>query len=65
MALYGEKLSEDEEDDFDYVKRKLSRDEFSYNKHYPINVNLECKDKDIGELLLHSGILSLEKILYQ
>ncbi|SDV99360.1 small GTP-binding protein domain-containing protein [Kandleria vitulina] len=65
MALYGERLSEDEEDDFDYVKRKLSRDEFSYEKHYPINVNLECKDKDIGELLLHSGILSLEKILYQ
>ena len=65
MALYGEKLSEDEEDDFNYVKRKLSREEFSYEKHYPMNVKNECKDKDIGELLLHSGIISLETILYQ
>lgn len=65
MALYGENLSEDEEDDFDYLKRKLSKDEFSYEKHYPINVDMDCKDKDIGKLLLHSGILSLEKILYQ
>ena len=65
IALYGETLSEDETDDLNYVKRKLSQAEFSYEKHYPSKVNLECKDKDIGELLLHSGILSLEKILYQ
>ena len=30
MVLYGEKLSEDEQDDIDFVKRKLKRNDFSY-----------------------------------
>ncbi len=64
MALYGEKLSEDEQDDIDFVKRKLNRDEFSYEKYYSVDVNIKCSDKELGELLLHSGILSLEKIIY-
>lgn len=65
MALYGEKLSEDEQDDIEFVKRKLKKDDFSYEKYYPIDVKVKCKDKELGELLLHSGILSLEKIIYQ
>ena len=64
MALYGEKLSEDEQDDIDFVKRKLKRDDFSYEKYYPVDVKVKCRDGELGELLLHSGILSLEKILY-
>ena len=64
MALYGEALSEDEEDDLEFVKRKLARDDFSYEKYYPVTVNANCKDKELGELLLHSGIVSLEKIIY-
>lgn len=64
MALYGEKLSEDEQDDIDFVKRKLKRDDFSYEKYYPIDVKVKCRDEELGELLLHSGILSLEKIIY-
>jgi GTPase Era involved in 16S rRNA processing len=64
MALYGEALSEDEEDDLEFVKRKLARDDFSYEQYYPVTVNANCKDKELGELLLHSGIVSLEKIIY-
>ena len=64
MALYGEKLSEDEQDDIDFVKRKLKRDDFSYEKYYPVDVKVKCSDEELGELLLHSGILSLEKIIY-
>lgn len=64
MALYGEKISEDEQDDIDFVKRKLKGEDFSYEKYYPVNVSINCSDKELGELLLHSGILSLEKIIY-
>lgn len=39
MALYGDILSEDEEDDLNFVKRKLSREDFSYEKYYPVNVD--------------------------
>ena len=64
MALYEEELSEDEQDDIDFVKRKLKKDDFSYEKYYPVDVKVKCRDKELGELLLHSGILSLEKIIY-
>lgn len=64
MALHGEELSEDELDDIDFVKRKLKREDFSYEKYYPVDVKVKCNDKELGELLLHSGILSLEKIIY-
>ena len=57
-------LSEDEQDDIDFVKRKLKRDDFSYEKYYPVDVKVKCRDEELGELLLHSGILSLEKIIY-
>lgn len=65
MALYNEELSEDEKDDLDFVKRKLQREDFSYEKYYPVEIQTESNDKELGELLLHSGILSLEKIIYQ
>lgn len=65
MALYNEELSEDEKDDLDFVKRKLQREDFSYEKYYPVELPTENKDKELEELLLHSGILSLEKIIYQ
>lgn len=65
MKLYGEELSEDELDDIEFVKRKLQRKDFTYEEYYPVTINVNCKDKELGELLLHSGILSLEKIIYQ
>jgi len=65
MALYNEELSEDERDDLEFVKRKLHREDFSYEKYYPIEIQTGGNDKELEELLLHSGILSLEKIIYQ
>ena len=64
MALFGEELTEDEQEDLEFVKRKLKKEDFSYDKYYPEDVNVDCNDMELGNLLLHSGILSLEKILY-
>lgn len=66
MNLFGEELNDDENDDLDRFYRKLSKEEYQLNKYYPtgyqdINVS---EDKN-QQLLLHSGILSLEKILYE
>ena len=65
MEIYGEQLSEDERDDLEFVKRKLKKGEFSYEKYYPdyAEVNIKLQD-DLGEVLLHSGILSLEEMIY-
>ncbi len=65
MSLYKEKLSEDEIDDLEYVKRKLKKEDFSYEQYYPDTIEADVFGDEIKELLLHSGVLSLEKILYQ
>ena len=65
MALNNEILNEDELDELDLLKRKLKRDEFSYEKYYKVSVNEQSYKNEIEELLLHSGILSLEKMLYE
>lgn len=66
MVLYNEQLSEDELDDLELLKRRLKKEEFSYEKYYPnySDIKLKGKMKEEKELLLHSGILSLENILY-
>lgn len=65
MILYGEELTEDEIDDMQFALRKLRKDDFSYEKYYPFSIDITCHNKEVQELLIHSGILSLEKILYQ
>ena len=62
MKMYGESLSEDEEDDLAFCERKLNREHFRYNEYYPSEINTE--DGELQKLLLHSGILSLEHIIY-
>lgn len=66
MDLFGEELNEDELDELDRFYRKFGKEEYQLNRYYPAD------DLDIGvledknqQLLLHSGILSLEKILYE
>ncbi|MFR3728271.1 dynamin family protein [Lacrimispora sp.] len=66
MSLYGELLNDDEQDELEGFYRKLSREKYQFNNYYPEG----CKDIAISEdkneqLLLHSGVLSLEKILYE
>lgn len=65
MSLYGESLTEDELDDLDFVKRKLKKEEFSYERYYPVQVYGGYKDNETATLLLHSGILSLEQMIYE
>ena len=62
MVVYSMLTPEDKEE----IEEIISQSDFveSYEKYYPVDVKIKCKDKELGELLLHSGILSLEKILY-
>lgn len=67
MNLFGEELNDYEMDEIDILYRKFSRDEYQLNKYYPSNyqdISDISEDKD-QQLLLHSGVLSLEKILYE
>lgn len=66
MDMFGEELNDDERDELDRFYRKLSKEEYQFNRYYPeyyqqFNIS---NDKN-HQLLLHSGILSLEKILYE
>lgn len=65
MNLFGEELNDDEMDELDMFYRKLSKDEYQLNKYYPrAYQNISVTEDKNQQLLLHSGILSLEKILY-
>ncbi|MCH5193404.1 MAG: dynamin family protein [Oscillospiraceae bacterium] len=64
MVIYGEKLTEDEEDDLNFRKRKLSKEEFQYYRYYDVEAPLIDETKEDEVLLRNSGILSLEKIIY-
>ena len=60
-------LDEDEQDEFERLERKLSKEGYQFDTYYPRNVQektsflLEKKD---CQLLMHSGILQLETIIY-
>lgn len=64
MSLYGEQLSEDEIDDLNYRKRKLSKEEFMYYTYYDIESPKIDEGNDMERLLRNSGLLSLEKMIY-
>lgn len=65
MEKFNCKISEDERDDLEYLKRKLSRDEFQYNLYYGNDAEEIDKSDELDNLLLHSGILNLENIIYE
>jgi hypothetical protein len=65
MSLYGEDLTDDEIDDLEFRKRKLSREEFQFFKYYDAAVPEIQEGDELGLLLRNSGILSFEKIIYQ
>ena len=65
MSLYGKELSEDEEDDLNFLKRKMSKSEFAFETYYSCRIEQPIeKNNEITNLLVHSGILSLENIIY-
>ena len=64
MALFGEELTDDEMDDMDFRKRKLSRDEFRYDKYFDIPSAKIDETNDNEVLLRNSGILAVEQLIY-
>lgn len=65
MSIYDMKLSDDEIDDREFRKRKLSKEKFRYDKYYDIPPYTVDEKNEDEVLLRNSGILSLEKILYE
>lgn len=66
MSLFGEVLNDDEQDELDSFYRKLKREKYRLNTYYADGYKDFFISKDKNEqLLLYSGILSLEKILYE
>ena len=66
MEMFGEKLDDDEMDELHRFYRKLNRGEYKFNQYYPKEFQeLNVSEDKNQQLLLHSGILSLEKILYE
>lgn len=64
MAIFGEKLTDDEIDDMGFRKRKLSKEEFRYDMYYDI-LSPKINENDENEVLLrNSGILALEQLIY-
>lgn len=66
MSFFGEVLNEDEQDELEVFYRKLKKEKYQLNTYYPEDYkNVSVSDDKNEQLLLHSGILSLEKILYE
>lgn len=64
MSIFGETLTEDEIDDMEFRKRKLSRDEYRYDKYFEEEApGIDIKNEN-EVLLRNSGLLSLEKLIY-
>lgn len=65
MSLYGEPLSEAELEEMTDLMRILKKEDFSYEKYYSNVIDDTEKVSDsIYQLLVHSGVLALEKIIY-
>lgn len=67
MSIFGEVLDEDDQDEFERMARKLKKDEYQFDTYYPNSNDGNIKLDNTAEnyqLLLHSGVLQLEKIIY-
>lgn len=64
MSMFGETLTDDEIDDMDFRKRKLSKEEFRYDKYFSVPTPIIDEKNESEVLLRNSGILSLEKMIY-
>lgn len=66
MSLFGETLNEDEQDELEMFYRKLKKEKYQFNRFYSAEYNnIVVSEDENQQLLLHSGLLSLEKILYE
>jgi GTPase Era involved in 16S rRNA processing len=65
--IYSGMLNEDEEDEFERLVKKLNKEEYQFDTYFPEDVRNKVDIKVLDEkyqLLLHSGILHLETIIY-
>ena len=62
--LYGETLNDDEIDSLDFFVRKFKKSSFFYEKYYPTRIQVSDETNEVEILLVHSGITSLEKIIF-
>jgi hypothetical protein len=63
-VLYGETLNDDEIDSLDLFVRKFKKSSFFYEKYYPTRIQVSDETNEVEILLVHSGITSLEKIIF-
>lgn len=67
INIFGERLNEDEQDELKQMSRKLQKEEYNFDTYYPEDtqraIQFETADQS-RQLLLHSGILQLENIIY-
>lgn len=67
MKIFGETLDEDEQDEYDRMSRKLKKPEYQFGAYYPADVQgsiPSIETDESNQLLLHSGLLHLENIIY-
>lgn len=67
MELFHENIDEDEQDEYNLLSRKMKKLEYQFDKYYPEEireaVSIESENEGY-QLLLHSGVLHLEKLIY-
>lgn len=67
MKMYGEPMDEDELDELERMARKLKKPEYQFDTYYPDGIRntiqVSC-DTDEATLLMHSGVLQLEQMIY-
>ena len=66
QKLFDETLDEDEVDELERMKRKLRKEEYQFDSYYPNVLHDEAINYDDSNhvLLLHSGVLHLENLIY-
>jgi GTPase Era involved in 16S rRNA processing len=67
MNIFAESLDEYDRDEYELLLRKMKKPEYQLDTYYSDviadDVHLDCDDES-HQLLLHSGLLHLEKIIY-
>lgn len=66
MKIFGEELDEDEEFEFSRMSRKMKKDEYQFNRYFSdgTHPSVDVEGTDAHQLLLHSGIMNLENMIY-
>lgn len=67
MAIFGEQLNEDEQDELAGMVRKMRKQEYQFDTYYPENIQKSVEiesSEESYQVLKHSGILHLENIIY-